>query len=422
MRLSIAAGSVARTGVGGLSSARRLEDRLNVATVNTSAPTVPAVVLGGQVTGLGVVRCLGRAGIPVVLLAPRGDYAARSRWAGRAEHGLAETSDGAALAAFLDEIGLERAVVLPCSDRWVRAAATLPAEARERFRAPVAGPDTIEALLDKAGLAELLARHDVPHPRTIEVGGAVPEGAEVDGWFVKPRDSQAFVQRFGVKGFRLAGRADADARLTAAAEAGLAVLLQEYVPGPPDAHFFVDGYVALDGRPLAFFARRRLRMYPPDFGNSTYHVSVPLEDVGDAVSHLRTLLAGSGFVGIFSAEFKRDERDGVLKLLEVNVRPWWYVEFAALCGVDVCALAYRDALGLPVEAPGGYRVGRTCVLPGADVRAFRAVRRESGLGLLPWLRSWSGASHTVWRLDDPLPGPFQLASVALRPLRRRRRR
>jgi D-aspartate ligase len=238
---------------------------------------------------------------------------------------------------------------------------------------------------------------------------------------VKPRDSQAFVQRFGVKGFPLEGRADADARLAAAAEAGLAVLLQEYVPGPPDAHYFVDGYVALDGRPLAFFARRRLRMYPPDFGNSTYHLSVPLEEVEDAVRHLRTLLGACGYVGIFSAEFKRDARDGVLKLLEVNVRPWWYVEFAALCGVDVCSLAYRDALGLPVEAPAPYRVGHTCVLPGADVRAFRATRHETGLGLFPWLRSWSGASHTVWRLDDPLPGPFQLASVALRPLRRRRR-
>jgi predicted ATP-grasp superfamily ATP-dependent carboligase len=376
-------------------------------------------VLGGQVTGLGAVRCLGRAGIPVVLLAPRGDYAGRSRWAGRVEHGLAETNDGAALAAFLERLGLEQAVVLPCSDRWVRAAATLPPESRERFRAPVADADTIETLVDKAGLAELLERHGVPHPRTIEVGGSVPDGHEVDGWFVKPRDSQAFVQRFGVKGFRLAGRADADAHLAAAAEAGLAVLLQEYVPGPPDAHYFVDGYVALDGRPLAFFARRRLRMYPPDFGNSTYHVSVPLEEVSDAVEHLRRLLSGSAYVGIFSAEFKRDARDGVLKLLEVNVRPWWYVEFAALCGVDVCSLAYRDALGLPVEAPAPYRVGHTCVLPGADVRAFRATRRESALGLVPWLRSWSGASHTVWRLDDPLPGPFQLASVALRPLRRR---
>ena len=374
-------------------------------------------------TGLGAVRCLGRAGVQVVLLAPRGDYAGRSRWAGRVEHGLAETSDGAALAAFLERLGLEQAVVFPCSDRWVRAAATLPPESRERFRAPVADADTIEALLDKAGLAELLARHGVPHPRTVEVVGGVPDdlvGVEgLGSWFVKPRDSQAFVQRFGVKGFRLEQRGDADARLAAAAEAGLAVLLQEYVPGPPDAHYFVDGYVALDGRPLAFFARRRLRMYPPDFGNSTYHVSVPLDEVGDAVDHLRGLLAGCSYVGIFSAEFKRDARDGVLKLLEVNVRPWWYVEFAALCGVDVCTLAYHDTLGLPVEAPASYRLGHTCVLPGADVRAFRATRRDSGLGLVPWLRSWSGASHTVWRLDDPLPGPFQFASVALRPLRRR---
>ena len=273
-------------------------------------------MLGGQVTGLGAVRCLGRAGIPVVLLAPRGDYAGRSRWVGRVEHGLDETSDGAALAAFLGRLGVGQAVVFPCSDRWVRAAASLPAASRERFRAPVADAATLEALLDKAGLSELLARHGVPHPRTIEVGGGLPDhvlgGDDLGTWFVKPRDSQAFVQRFGVKGFRLDGRADADARLAAAAEAGLAVLLQEYVPGPPDAHYFVDGYVALDGRPLAFFARRRLRMYPPDFGNSTYHVSVPLEEVADAVDHLRALLAGCGFVGVFSAEFKRDARGGVL--------------------------------------------------------------------------------------------------------------
>jgi len=47
---------------------------------------------------------------------------------------------------------------------------------------------------------------------------------------------------------------------------------------------------------------------------------------------------------VFSAEFKFDERDGLFKILEVNARPWWYVDFAARCGVDVCRMAYRDAL------------------------------------------------------------------------------
>jgi predicted ATP-grasp superfamily ATP-dependent carboligase len=293
---------------------------------------------------------------------------------------------------------------------------------RERFRAPVPDPDAIETLLDKARLARLLERLEVPHPRTIVVEGAtLPDGlsdGDVRDFFVKPRDSQAFVRRFDVKGFRLADRADARRRLAQVADAGLPVLLQEYVPGPPDAHLFVDGYAGADGAPVALFARRRLRMYPPDFGNSTYHRSVPLDEVADALPHLRRLLGELRYSGIFSAELKRDARDGVPKLLEVNARPWWYVEFAAQCGVDVCSLAYRDALGLPLDPPRGYRAGRTCVLPGADVRAFLSLRRRGGAALAPWLRSWAGASHAVWSLDDPVPAASQLVSVGARRLRR----
>ena len=33
------------------------------------------------------------------------------------------------------------------------------------------------------------------------------------------------------------------------------------------------------------------------------------------------------------------------KILEINARPWWYVELASRCGVDVCTMSYRDAFG-----------------------------------------------------------------------------
>ena len=68
-------------------------------------------------------------------------------------------------------------------------------------------------------------------------------------------------------------------------------------------------------------------MHPPDFGNSSYMVSVPLQEAAGAVDTLRTIMGHTGFRGIFSAEFKRDADDGLFKLLEVNIRPWWYVEF-----------------------------------------------------------------------------------------------
>ncbi len=96
-------------------------------------------------------------------------------------------------------------------------------------------------------------------------------------------------------------------------------------------------------------------MFPLDFGNSTCMVSVAADEVAPAVASVERLLAHVGYRGIFSAEFKYDERDGLFKILEVNARPWWYVEFTARCGVDVCTLAYRDALGEAVGAGDGLR-------------------------------------------------------------------
>lgn len=383
----------------------------------------PALVLGESVTALGVVRCLGRRGIRALRPGPHGDYASWSRWAQRLPLELRAPPSPDVLADYLARLPVERAVVVPCSDDWTRAVAGLPDRLRERFPSTVPSPDAVGVFLDKAEFAALLEREGVPHPRTIVSDDAEAlkgwSNAAASAFFLKPTDSQRFTRRFGVKALRVDDPGEIEGKLAEAASEGIELVLQEYVPGPTSSHHFVDGYAALDERVVARLARRRVRMYPPDFGNSTCHLTIPFAEVADAADELQRLFASVGYRGIYSAEYKRDHRDGTLKLLEVNVRPWWYVEFAALCGVDVCHLAYREALGLPIEPIGEYRVGARCVLPGADVRAFLALRGRHELALRPWLRSWVGASHTVFSLADPLPGLWQLAQVSTRGFRTR---
>ena len=122
---------------------------------------------------------------------------------------------------------------------------------------------------------------------------------------------------------------------------GLDVMLQEYIPGPPTCHYMVEGFVDRIGRPIARFVRQRLRMYPPDFGDSTYMVSVPLDRVRGAIESLDRLFAHLSYRGVFEAEFKYDDRDGQFKLLEVNARPWYFIGFAAECGVDLFVRGVR---------------------------------------------------------------------------------
>jgi predicted ATP-grasp superfamily ATP-dependent carboligase len=269
-------------------------------------------------------------------------------------------------------------------------------------------PEVLTLFADKGAFAELTRSVDVPAPATwilqsAEDLGPIPDVVFVNA-FLKPRDSHAFLARYGVKGLRVHSKAEASRTLHELREDGdLSFLLQEYVPGPSSEHYFVDGFVDRDQRVTGLFARRRLRMYPEDFGNSSYMVSVALPDVGSAVPSISRLLQHVQYRGMFSAEFKRDARDGLLKVLEVNVRAWWYVEFAQRCGLNVCRMAYQDALGMPVSQSRDYRVGESLVYAYYDLFACRARHRRGELSLREWLRSWVVSCRPIFARDDPVP-------------------
>jgi predicted ATP-grasp superfamily ATP-dependent carboligase len=390
----------------------------------SSPPRIPVLVLGGGLglTTLGVIRTLGRAGIPAYVVADTQGLAHRSRWYRPAPHPAGGAHAETDLERFLEDLPLERAVLMPCSDIWAMLVAQLGAGHAERFPSCQSPASVLETLLDKGHFAAALDAAGVPHPITRLLAratdlAALPDEAFRDS-FLKPRDSQRFFRRFEVKAFRVRGRDDATERMKAVDAAGLTVLLQEYIPGPASNHVFVDGFVDGAGQPQAVFARRRLRMFPVDFGNSSYMVSVALDEVPTAVAAVQRLLRHVRYRGIFSAEFKYDERDEEFKILEVNARPWWYVEFTARCGVDVCTMAYRDALGLPVEPAGEYRVGYPCVYPYYDYGACRELRRRGQLSLSSWVRSWLTAEQPVFRWSDPYPALVETAKGLGRRLRK----
>jgi predicted ATP-grasp superfamily ATP-dependent carboligase len=383
----------------------------------------PVLALGAGITLLGTLRSLGRSGIRAYVASPVAGFVRRSRYVHPLPRPIRESADPVALAAALSALPFERAVLMPCTDLWAAAVAGLEGEAARRFPTSISDARVQDLLADKGRFAEALRRFDVPHPRTVAVGSAAELAAipdrELGSSFLKPRTSQQFSTRYGVKAFRCADKETAIERYEEARRDGFDLLLQEYVPGPSACHYFVDGFVDRNGATLARFARRRLRMDPPDFGNSTCLLSVPLEDVAPAIASLDRLLGGLGFRGIFSAEFKRDPRDGVFKLLEVNARPWWYVGFAAACGVDVCRLAYLDALGLPAEPIRSYRTGVRCVFLQHDWAACRRLRREGRMGWAECARDWLRSEKPVLAWDDPLPALWNTVTVGLQHLRRR---
>jgi predicted ATP-grasp superfamily ATP-dependent carboligase len=307
------------------------------------------------------------------------------------------------LETLLEGLEIESGVLLPCSDDWLRAVATLPPPLASRFLSSTSGP-SVDALIDKWRFARVLEQFGVPHPRTQLISSrekfaALPD-YHFDGAILKPLSSADFASRHGVKGYLVESRRQAEAVID---KLELPIMLQEFIPGPPNAGYFLDGFRDRTGRITALFARQRLRMYPSRLGNSTFIESLPLRALHGAAFPLEYLLEKISYRGVFSAEFKFDERDRAFKLIEINARPWWYVEFANSCGVDVCTMAYRDALGLPVEAIKDYEVGRRCVFALNDLRAWRTPCQQGEASLWSLFRSWLSTDSTPFHWVDRAP-------------------
>ena len=318
---------------------------------------------------------------------------------------------------------LSSAFLCPCNDDWNRVVAAFAERPSSGFVSVAPSRVALEILQNKGNLARLLQTLGVPMPNTLPVDSSadVAELPPCSGtfYFLKPRESQSFLARFGKKGIRVSTADEARKWLDVITAANMSVVLQEYIPGPATEHFFIDGYVDRAGVIKALFARRRKRIYPPDFGNSTSMVSVSLSEVDGALDSVRRVLAAAEYGGIFSVEFKRDPRDGAFKLLEINSRPWWFVDFAVRCGVDVCRMAYDDAQGREVPAREAYAVGATCIFPYYD---FFSVRPQVAARLTSW-RSWvvevARALQPVGCLDDPMPAIVATARILGKALRNR---
>ncbi len=379
--------------------------------VKLAVSRTAAIVVGREQTGLGALRSLRLAGIPAYVACPRGDPICRSRWYRPTPGATRWDGDlGPQAHDILAAMPLERAVLMPCRDDAALWVSDIPhGPLAGRFPVCSSSHATLQILQDKSHFGEFLSRTTIPHPRTFTIRGrddiaAIPFD-ELDRVFVKPSDSQKFLHSTGVKGLWAHDRESFEAIWRRLDGKNLAVIAQEYIPGSADQHYFIDGFRDRNGVLTALFARRRVRISPPDFGSSSYCVSIPMREVDAALTGLAELLTRLQYRGIFSAEFKRDARDGTFRILEVNTRAWWYVEFATRCGVNVVEMAWRDAQDLPVApATRNYVTGAGCINLRNDLATVFGRRGGARIPLSLALRQWCRGYFNVFRWDDPLPG------------------
>ena len=128
----------------------------------------------------------------------------------------------------------------------------------------------------------------------------------------------------------------------------------------------------------------------------------------------RACSTSSSYHGVSGTEFKRDPRDGRLKLMEVNAPPWLHHTLSTAAGVNLSTIAYMDAVGKPYVAPP-QRDGVRWLDLGREARDTAAGLRRGQIRPLEVLSGFRGVRvDAVYALDDPAPAVRELASAVAR--------
>lgn len=185
-------------------------------------------------------------------------------------------------------------------------------------------------------------------------------------------------------------------------------LIEEYIPG--------DGYgvecLCRHGEPRALFMHHRLREYPITGGASTLRESIYDEDLKNLTFEL---LGKLKWHGVAMVEFKRDRRDGIPKLMEVNGRFWGSLALSTAAGVDFPYLLHKMITEGDVEPVFDYQTGIKCrwLVPGDVLWLGSSLKqRNNRLSILREFFDFRGQHDDIWSINDPLPALGALLDVA----------
>lgn len=317
------------------------------------------VLDGNQRSALAAVRALGRRGIDVIV----GESSAASL-AGHSKYCCGTVVYGSAYddpERFLRSLAeLVRAhdigVLLPMTDVTASAIVRRKSQFAD-VQVPLPPPESFDALTNKSLLTDVAAELGVPTPLSVCIHDAdeVPAALQrlAPPFVIKPVHSKIWCGgRWIATGVQYAD-SNQELRDIIARTPWLEctpVLIQEFVRGEGQGVFALYD----QGRPVAWFAHRRVREKPPSGGVSVVCESVPVDP--QLQEYARRLLSHVNWHGVAMVEFKVTPA-GRPYLIEVNGRFWGSLQLAVDAGVDFPSMLYDVAAGNRVASVADYRVG-----------------------------------------------------------------
>jgi D-aspartate ligase len=371
--------------------------------------TEPVVLLNAATHGgLGILRSLGRLGIPVYAMHPlQQGPATFSRYCrGKFELDFYSASDADTTECLVKVARLlgRRSVLVPSCDYTAMYIARQAACLSPFFRFPIVSAELVRSLTSKKHMHFLARRCGVPTPEA-DFPHCRQEAAEFARQCTFP------VVLKGIDGTRLSRRTGKTMSIARSASellelydqledsASSNLMLQEYIPGGDDSVWMFNGYFDGNSNCLAGFTGRKIRQSPVSAGITTLGICERNRIVEETTKQFMKRI---GYKGILDIGYRYDARDRRYKVLDVNPRiGCTFRLFVDDNGLDVVRACYLDLTGQSVPS-SSLREGRKWLVELPDLVSCVEYHRQGNLTLRQWFVSLQGIEETGYFAWDDL--------------------
>jgi D-aspartate ligase len=366
------------------------------------------IVIYSHIVGLAVIRALGRLGIPIIVLhylPVEMGYVSK-----HVLHSHRISAPQTDEDAFLSDIlaladRYSGALLVPTDDYTVVALSRNKDRLEKRFRVAVQEWGIVRQIVKKQHTYQLAEDMGVPYPKTALCDSLAEAERNIPDFpfpfLLKPCEGHQFFDIFRKKVLVIDSLAELRIHYQELRNLRMPVMLQEIIPGEAHEGVNYNSYFA-DGEPIAEFTSEKVRIDPPFFGSPRVIVSKKIPQI---IEPGRKLLRALGYQGFSCMEFKRDPRDGVYKLMEINARHNLSGSLAVACGVNFPWIMYYDLIKGEKVRKSDFEEGIYWIDLTKDIMRYFVSRKAERYSLAQYLAPYLG-KHLYAILDYRDPCPF----------------
>lgn len=380
---------------------------------NSDGSRNSAIVLGIGITGLGVIRNLGRNDVRIIGIDSDplavGSFSKYCNKKFTCKNMILNETFVEFLKSVIRQTG-EGAVIIPTEDRYVKFVSDYRERLEEDFIFVIPDKDTCEAILNKQLFYNLALKHGIPVPRTFFPGSEREDVVSISRQIqypciIKPVHSKEWDFASTVKAIVAFDAKDLiDKYTNMHMHNNSEVLIQEIVTGYDNQQYSFCAYLDRGSRLLAAFVSRKMRQHPVGFGVGTYVESAimpEIEKMGE--DFLRKIK----YKGIAEVEFKKDSRDNQFKMIEINARSWTQNTLPTRSGINIVYMYYLDAIGKSIVGHVKTNKKVKWINDYRDIVSSIQYMSNKELSVAEWAKSLKGKKEfALYSKDDIIPFLF----------------